>query len=684
MVRGIGAYRHVALLWVFILSFDAYVLFDLWTSRALAEQQALQLATSYVRLVEEQASASFDRAGILLRQAASLIQPADLHHPAAVTDERRRAIEAALVALQGEGRGIVSMSVTDVHGRVIANTVGAPPGNNLGDREYFQALRRQSADATVISRAVKGRVSKKWGIQVARSLRNANGEFAGMVVANMGLSEYFQPFYESLLLASGAIVSLRDIDHRLVVRFPAAEDAIDRPLIAKAVSEAFDSGLTEGIYRRASPLDGVVRSTAFRKMPHYPLYAVVGLADRDTFANWQRGFNRGFMFVILVTAGGGLASAVLRRKQILEREILVNRDKLALALKAAHAGTWYWDTASDRLEWSPELVELYGADGSVRTMADWLACVHPDDRARALDEMDRTFKRGDTAYRSEYRVLGDSRWLASIGSVSYDRDGRPVGAVGVTIDISPAKQAEALLKVARDEALEAKVEAERASMSRSKFLAAASHDLRQPVQSLLLLIEVMKLRLAGTPMAKVTVLMENALDALRLLLDSLLDISKLDAGIIAPAAEEVDLGPLLDRLAEEYRVRAVDKGLELRVVHSSQRLRTDATLLERLLRNLLENALRYTPSGRILLGCRRDAASVRLEVIDTGIGIAREHHEAVFEEFHQVGNTARDRSQGLGLGLAIVRRLAGLLGGSIHLRSELHKGARFTLVLPKG
>ncbi|MBX9635665.1 MAG: HAMP domain-containing histidine kinase, partial [Magnetospirillum sp.] len=231
-------------------------------------------------------------------------------------------------------------------------------------------------------------------------------------------------------------------------------------------------------------------------------------------------------------------------------------------------------------------------------------------------------------------------------------------------------------------ALEAKAEAERASLSRSKFLAAASHDLRQPVQSLLLLIEVMKIRLAGTPMEKVTGLMESALDALRLLLDSLLDISKLDAGVIAPSTEEVDLGALLDRLSEEYRVRAQDKGLDLRVVRTTLTLKTDATLLERLLRNLLENALRYTPQGRILLGCRRGAASARLEVVDTGIGIAREHHDAVFEEFHQVGNAARDRSQGLGLGLAIVRRLAGLLGGSVRVRSELNKGARFIVELP--
>lgn len=687
MINGIGAYRHVALLWVFILSFDAYVMFDLWASRAQTKQQALHLATSYVRLAEEQASASFDRTSILLGQAATLLRPEELRQPFHLPPERRRAIEAGLLAMQANGRGIVSISMTDATGLVFANTVGAPPGNSLGDREYFLALRSQNSSAPVVSRAIKGRVSSKWGIQVARSLRGANGEFAGMVVANMGLNEYFQPFYQSLLLAPGAIISLRDLDNRLVVRYPDAEQAMGRSVMAEPVDAAFAAGQMEGTYRRISPVDGVARSNAFRKLPHYPLYAVVGLADRDTFADWQMGLNRAVVFMVLITVGGGLASAMLRRKQLLEREVLVNGDKLALALKAAHAGTWYWDPPSNRLEWSPELKGLYGADKKVGTLSDWLACLHPDDRQRAQDNLARAVDSGDTAYRSEYRVLGTGpgreRWFASIGSIAYDREGRASRAFGVTIDITAAKQAEAMLQVARDEALEAKAEAERASMSRSKFLAAASHDLRQPVQSLLLLIEVLKLRLSGTPMEQVTGLMETALDGLRLLLDSLLDISKLDGGFIAPALAEVELGPLLERLAEEYRVRAAERGLELRVVRTSLRLMSDATLLERVLRNLLENALRYTPSGKILLGCRRHGAIVRVEVLDTGIGIAPEHHEAVFEEFHQVGNAARDRSQGLGLGLAIVRRLAGLLGGSVHVHSALNRGARFTFSVPR-
>ncbi|MBI5163101.1 MAG: response regulator [Magnetospirillum sp.] len=232
------------------------------------------------------------------------------------------------------------------------------------------------------------------------------------------------------------------------------------------------------------------------------------------------------------------------------------------------------------------------------------------------------------------------------------------------------------------EALAAKAAAEREALARSKFLAAASHDLRQPVQSLVLLIEVLHGRVADPSVQKVTAQMEQALQALRLLLNSILDLSRLDAGIVVPDFQPVALGPKLARLGEEYRLRGTDEGIAVRVVATSAVVRSDPTLLERALRNLIENALRYAPAGRILIGCRRRGSSVRIDVLDTGIGIAPRDLDSIFDEFHQVSNPARDRAQGLGLGLAIVRRLMTLLGGRIEVASEPGRGSRFSLLLP--
>lgn len=684
MAQGSGAYRHLVLLWVFILSFDAYVGAGLWMSYRQAHQQALQLATSYVRLVEEQASASFDRANLVLRQVAALLKPEELRDGMVLPASRRDELQAAMSDIQHDGHGIVSMTVTDVDGRVVANSLGALAGGSLGDRDYFLALRDGTSPGPVVSRLIKGRVSQKWGIQVARALQ-VEGRFAGMVVANVGLIEYLSPFWQSLLLPPSSVVSLRDLDHRLMVRSPLVEEMINTQIVSPEVDRSFISGQTEGSYRRVSPIDEVARVVVFRKLERYPLYATVALADRDSLATWRGNANRSAFFLVLISVGGVLATVGVRRRDRLERQARENADKLAVALRAAHAVTWHWDVTSDRLEWSGDVAALYGGGGSPRTLGEWLRQLPDEDRVAVEAEIRRVRATRAREYRIEYRLVdsqGRLRWMTGMGMVSFDPDETMQSAFGVNIDISAVKQAEEQLMLARDEALDAKAEAERASLARSKFLAAASHDLRQPVQSLLLLIEVMKIRLVGSPMEQVTAQMEHALDGLRLLLNSLLDMSKLDAGVVVPAMDGVNLGQLLDRLAEEYRIRAAERGLEFRLVRTSQWLVSDAALVERLLRNLIENAIRYTPAGRVVVGCRRVAGGVGIVVADTGIGIAHDQHEAVFEEFHQVANSARDRSQGLGLGLAIVRRLAGLLGGRIELQSDLGRGCRFTVHLP--
>jgi len=309
------------------------------------------------------------------------------------------------------------------------------------------------------------------------------------------------------------------------------------------------------------------------------------------------------------------------------------------------------------------------------------------DTAPRLSELFQAVMATGTSRRAELalRPAGldhDLHFVTSAKPV-LNAEGQVVGLTGASFDITEVVRQRQELARAREEAMMAKAEAERASLSRSKFLAAASHDLRQPVQSLLLLIAVLKERLAGTAADRVVDNMEESVDALCLLLDSMLDISKLDAGIIVPNLETVGLGRLLSRLAGEYRLRAAEQNLTFRFVPTSVRARTDPLLLERVLRNLIENALRYCPSGRIVVGCRHQGSAVRIDVIDTGIGIPDTQLEPIFDEFHQVGNTSRDRAQGLGLGLAIVRRIMRLLGGTVEVDSMIGRGSRFSITLPQ-
>lgn len=231
---------------------------------------------------------------------------------------------------------------------------------------------------------------------------------------------------------------------------------------------------------------------------------------------------------------------------------------------------------------------------------------------------------------------------------------------------------------------EEKQRAEQANVAKSKFLAAASHDLRQPLHAQSLFLAALDERIAFPEVKALVGQVQRCTEALEELLQSLLDISKIDAGIIEPRLRDFPLAPLVERMQAEFAPQAEAAGLSLTCTHDELHVRSDPGLLERILRNLLSNALRYTRTGRIELACRAQDGRVAISVRDTGIGIAPEQHARVFEEFVQVGNPERDRTQGLGLGLAIVQRLARLLGTEVTLDSALGQGARFSFLLPSG
>lgn len=234
---------------------------------------------------------------------------------------------------------------------------------------------------------------------------------------------------------------------------------------------------------------------------------------------------------------------------------------------------------------------------------------------------------------------------------------------------------------------EEKERAEIANRSKSQFLAAASHDLRQPTHALGLYIATLR-AMAEAPDIERTALndlaerLRTALKGMSQLLNVLLDISRLDAGVIDVEPRRFALQQELDALENQFLQAATTKGLTLRIRPTPIWLETDAVLLHNMLSNLLSNAVRYTRRGGILVACRRRGGDVEIQVFDTGIGIESSQLSSIFREFYQVGNAARDREQGLGLGLAIVQRTAALLGASVQVRSVPGRGSRFSVRLP--
>jgi signal transduction histidine kinase len=226
--------------------------------------------------------------------------------------------------------------------------------------------------------------------------------------------------------------------------------------------------------------------------------------------------------------------------------------------------------------------------------------------------------------------------------------------------------------------------AEEANLAKSRLLAAASHDLRQPLHALGLFVAALNDRIRHPTVRGLMDNINRCIAALETLFNALLDLSRLDAGIVTAQVHNVPLAPLIEQLEAEYAPQARAKGLAWQAPAAALVVRTDALLLERILRNLLSNAIRYTNQGAVRLACRREDAQVCITVSDTGIGIAREHQQAVFREFFQLHNPEHDRSKGLGLGLAIVERLVRVLGARLEMHSTPGVGTTFHLWLPAG
>ncbi len=229
-----------------------------------------------------------------------------------------------------------------------------------------------------------------------------------------------------------------------------------------------------------------------------------------------------------------------------------------------------------------------------------------------------------------------------------------------------------------------KEELDKANAAKTHFLAAASHDLRQPMQAIVLLVESLQERVADPDTRRIVKNIRSSVASMAALLNGILDISKFDAGTVKPERSHFPVANVLERLRSTHAEHAARSELGFRVVRSRAVVETDPILLYRILANLASNALRYTDRGRVLVGCRRRAEGLEIQVWDTGPGIAQADLAGIFEEFYQLGNPQRDRDQGLGLGLAIVDRTAKLLGHRVRVDSREGHGSMFSVTVPHG
>jgi signal transduction histidine kinase len=365
------------------------------------------------------------------------------------------------------------------------------------------------------------------------------------------------------------------------------------------------------------------------------------------------------------------SSALAARSAELEK----SRAELHRAQGVANVGSWSYDITHDKMQLSAETCRIFGFSEDTKGNYDaYLTRVYKPDRSAVEQAWRLASKEG--VFDNEHRiVIGKSiRWIRQKAEFEYGTDGRACSAIGITQDITERKRNDADL-------LAAKSIAETANNAKSRFLAAASHDLRQPIAALALYVGVLKKRVMPDELTLVRHI-EECVNSLNVLLTDLLDISKLDAGAVTPSQSDFSIDDMLASLISVHSVEADIKGLRLHLRRSNMTVRTDQQLLRRMIGNLIVNAVHYTERGGVLVACRRHEGKCWIEVWDTGAGIPENKTTIIFEEFRQLGDDARNR--GSGLGLAIVAKAAHLLGLQIRLSSRLGRGSMFAIEVPIG
>ena len=276
-------------------------------------------------------------------------------------------------------------------------------------------------------------------------------------------------------------------------------------------------------------------------------------------------------------------------------------------------------------------------------------------------------------------------------SLSPIRDRGDVLVVAAIRDVTDRKRVQRELILAREAADharqvadEAREAADRANQAKSRFLATASHDLRQPLQSLALLNGTLRRLVTHPDAVEALSYQDQAIEAMSRLLNALLDISKLESGAIQPQPTDFTVASLFEELRHEFEGIAANKGLQLHVAPVADSIHSDPSLVGQILRNLISNAIKYTRAGSVRLSSLRQPEGIRIEVFDTGVGIPADQLRYIYDEFYQVGVPTNSSRDGYGLGLSIVQRLVNLLGIKLDVRSEVGKGSVFVLELPPG
>ena len=619
--------------------------------------------------------------------------------------------DRALQAINNALIGTNPILLIDAKGTVIASSNKELHGMNFRERDYFQSALRNPGPGILHVSAPFRTVLDTFVVSFSRTISGPNGEFSGIVIVS-AVPEYFSTLLDSVRYAPDMRASIVHDDGIVFLNSPALPgvDGMNLASPGTFFTRHMQSGTQASVFSGTAFATGDERLMAQRTIRlanpamDHSLVVAVSRDMQSIFAEWrQDAYIRGGLFcLVALTSALGLYSYQQRKRayegllaeQEAERsqgrksleknmaELAQSESRLARAMEATNDGLWEWDVPSGQAYFSPAYYRMLGYEESWGSTAKaWIELMHPEDRARVLAVNQDCVAGRIESFAMEFRMRakdGGWRWILGRGkAVRRDSAGKALLMIGTHVEITERKEAEAKL-------IAAVSAAEAATLAKSNFLAAASHDLRQPIQAISMFCEAFTYTELSEDQKKISNCLALSAKSLGDLLNALLDISKFDVGLVKPVYERIEIRPLIRNIGAQVGLSASAKQLRLRLFSGRRALalNTDANLLRSLLGNLLDNAVKYTERGGILLGIRRRGERVLIQVWDSGIGIAPKDVNRIFEEYFQVENRARDKSKGLGLGLAIARRIASLLGTEVACRSRPGKGSVFEFSLP--
>jgi PAS domain S-box-containing protein len=655
----------------------------LWDARRVALEHAAQSRDNVAAAIEHDVERTIELYDLSLQAVIDGLRLPGIN---STSPEIRNPV---LFDRAATARYLGSTMVLDDKGQVtIDSRQATPPDANFADREFFRVHRDQPQAGLYISAPFKAGEVSDWSIALSRRLEHPDGSFAGVVFGTLRL-DFFAHLFALIDNGSGGSITLLRSDGRLVYRTPFDEKLIGAEFGSWGLFHERAQSKT-GTVSLTSPIDGIERYFTYRRIGSLPFVLTVGMAQDTVLADWrQKTIAIAIGMLALVAVVAGLVSALgreLSRRSRAERTALeTGRRYRFLAEHSFDMIVRFDPRTHQRTYVSPACRRLYGYEPEEAMAISAKQIIHPDDLAgvnEALARLEHDAEQAPILYRGR-RKDGTYIWVEASLTRSRNPDTGATEIVSIVRDVSERMRYEGAL-------YQAKEEADGANRAKSQFLATMSHELRTPLNAIIGFAEIMQHEVMG-PIGNeqyrsyITDIHMSGTHLLQLIND-ILDLTKAEAGKLELNEETIDLGEVIRSVVRVSSASIEKAGLitNIDLMPALPLLRADERKTRQVLFNLIGNAVKFTPEGgRIDIRGRYDPqAGMRITVADTGIGIAQENLQRVFEPFVQIDNALSRQQPGTGLGLPAVKAIMELHGGSLELRSVAGVGTEATATFP--